>query len=101
VEPAELDAGTAVMKSSWLGPGPKVAQLEKDFCAYAGGGSFPAAVNSCTVALHLGMLAAEIKPGAEVIITPRTRAITPGHFAGRACQMDELVRLARNAQRPG
>jgi dTDP-4-amino-4,6-dideoxygalactose transaminase len=135
VEQAELDAVAAVMKSSWLGTGPKVAQFEKNFCAYKGGGTFPVAVNSCTAALHLSMLAAEIEPGSEVIttaltfcatvnsiihaglkpvladvdpvtmnidpqdverrITPRTRAIIPVHFAGRACQMDELVRIAR------
>jgi dTDP-4-amino-4,6-dideoxygalactose transaminase len=135
VEQAELDAVAAVMKSSWLGTGPKVAQFEKDFYAYKGGGTFPVAVNSCTAALHLSMLAAEIEPGSEVIttaltfcatvnsiihaglkpvladvdpvtmnidpqdverrITPRTRAIIPVHFAGRACQMDELVRIAR------
>jgi dTDP-4-amino-4,6-dideoxygalactose transaminase len=135
VEQAEMDAVAAVLKSSWLGTGPKVAQFEKDFCAYKGGGTFPVAVNSCTAALHLSMLASEIEPGAEVIttaltfcatvnsiihaglkpvladvdpvtmnidpqdverrITPRTRAIIPVHFAGRACQMDELVRIAR------
>jgi dTDP-4-amino-4,6-dideoxygalactose transaminase len=29
-------------------------------------------------------------------ITPRTRAIVPVHFAGRACNMNELVSLARD-----
>jgi dTDP-4-amino-4,6-dideoxygalactose transaminase len=30
----------------------------------------------------------------ERLITPRTRAILPVHFAGRACEMDELCALA-------
>jgi dTDP-4-amino-4,6-dideoxygalactose transaminase len=122
------------MKSSWLGTGPRVAQFEKDFCAYKGGSRFPVAVNSCTAALHLSMLASEFEPGSEIIttaltfcatvnsiihaglrpvladvdgrtmnidprdverrITPRTRAIIPVHFAGRACNMTELCRIA-------
>lgn len=31
----------------------------------------------------------------EAVITPRTRAIVPVHYAGVACEMDELVSIAR------
>lgn len=31
----------------------------------------------------------------EAAITPRTRAIVPVHYAGVACEMDELLRIAR------
>ncbi len=94
-----------------------------------------AAVNSCTAALHVSMVAANIEPGAEVIttpmtfcasvnaiihagltpvladvdpatqnidpdaieaaITPRTRAILPVHFAGRPCDMDPIMAIAK------
>src|SRR6266478_3334571 len=135
IESSEVEAVAAVIRSTWLGTGPKVAQFEKDFCAYKKGQGFPVAVNSCTAALHLSLLAAELEPGSEVIttaltfcatvnaiihagcapvladidpvtlnlepreverrITPRTRAIVPVHFAGRACNMEALGRIAR------
>jgi dTDP-4-amino-4,6-dideoxygalactose transaminase len=67
----EIDGVVAVMKSGWLGTGPKVAQLEEDFARYKGVGH-AAAVNSCTAALHLSLVAAGIGPGDEVITTPMT-----------------------------
>lgn len=122
------------LRSGWLGTGPKVAQLEREFRDYKGA-SYAVAVNSCTAALHLSMLAAGLGAGDEVIttaltfcatvntiihagatpvladvdpttfnidprdveakITSRTKAIVPVHFAGRACDMDELVTIAQ------
>ena len=125
----------ACMRSGWLGTGPRVAQFESDFAAFRGvKASVAAAVNSCTAALHVSMLAANLEPGAEVIttpltfcatvnaiihagltpvladvdaatqnidpdaikaaITPRTRAILPVHFAGRPCDMDQIMAIA-------
>jgi dTDP-4-amino-4,6-dideoxygalactose transaminase len=63
------------LETGWLGTGPKVAQLERDFRDYIGG-RFAVAVNSCTAALHLSMLAAGIGPGDEVITTPLTFCAT-------------------------
>lgn len=133
IEDAEVDEVVATMRSGWLGTGPKVARFEQAFRDYKGAG-YPVAVNSCTAALHLSILAAGLQPGDEVIttaltfcatvnaiihagatpvvadvdpvtmnmdpddvearITPRTRAILPVHFAGRACDMDRLMDLA-------
>jgi dTDP-4-amino-4,6-dideoxygalactose transaminase len=99
------------------------------------GTHFAIALNSCTAALHLSLLATGIKPGDEVIvptltfaatanmvihagampvfidceintmnieprdiekkITPKTKAIIPVHFAGRPCNMDAIVDIAR------
>ncbi len=59
------------LETGWLGTGPKVARFEQDFRAYKQAG-FAVAVNSCTAALHLSMLAANIGPGDEVITTPLT-----------------------------
>jgi len=122
------------LRTGWLGTGPKVAQFEREFRQYKGV-LYAVAVNSCTAALHLSMLAAGIGPGDEVIttaltfcatvntiihagatpvlvdvnpetfnidpeavaakITSHTKAIVPVHFAGRPCDMDALVTIAR------
>ncbi len=71
IEQAEIDEVVASLKSGWLGTGPKVARFERDFAAYKGV-SHAIAVNSCTAALHLSLLAANLKPGDEVITTALT-----------------------------
>lgn len=75
IEEAEIQEVVASMRSGWLGTGPKVARFEKDFARYKGA-SHAAALNSCTAALHLSILAAGIKPGDEVITTPMTFCAT-------------------------
>jgi dTDP-4-amino-4,6-dideoxygalactose transaminase len=63
------------LRSGWLGTGPKVAQLEREFRDYKEA-PYAVAVNSCTAALHLSMLAAGIGPGDEVITTALTFCAT-------------------------
>lgn len=75
IEEAEIQEVVASMKTGWLGTGPKVAQFEKDFANYKNA-QYAVAVNSCTAALHLSILAAGIKPGDEVITTPMTFCAT-------------------------
>src|SRR5918994_1612612 len=75
IEDAEIDEVVASMRAAWLGTGPKVARFEEAFAAYKGGHNV-AAVNSCTAALHLSLLAAGIGPGDEVITTALTFAAT-------------------------
>lgn len=73
IEQVEIDEVVACMQSGWLGTGPHVAQFERDFSAYQA--VLPgqvAAVNSCTAALHISMVAAGLEPGGEVITTPLT-----------------------------
>lgn len=123
------------LRSGWIGTGPKVARFEKDFAEYKGvNPDRVVAVNSCTAALHLSLIAAGIGAGDEVIttpltfcatvnaiihtgampvladvdpqtmnidpdavrrvISPRTKAILPVHFAGRPCKMDQLCSIA-------
>jgi len=75
IEPAEIDEVVSCLKSGWLGTGPKVAAFEKDFKVYCRA-PFATAVNSCTAALHLSILAAGLRPGDEVITTPLTFCAT-------------------------
>jgi len=63
------------LETGWLGTGPKVAQFEREFRDYAGA-SHAVAVNSCTAALHLSLLAAGVGPGDEVITTALTFCAT-------------------------
>ncbi len=131
----EIDEVVATLQSGWIGTGPKVARFEEEFSAMkAVNPNQVAAVNSCTAALHVSMVAADLNPGDEVLttamtfcatanaiihsgatpvlvdidpvtlnvdttqleksITPNTRAILPVHFAGRPCDMDEIMATA-------
>ena len=65
----------ASMKSGWLGTSRKVAPVQQEFAAYKCV-RFEAALNSCTAALHLSILAAGIKLGDEVITPPLTFCAT-------------------------
>src|SRR5262245_60681573 len=75
IEAAEIQEVVATLKSGWLGTGPKVADFERRFAAYQGA-HHAAAVNSCTAALHLSLLASGVGPGDEVITTALTFCAT-------------------------
>ncbi|MBM3245874.1 MAG: DegT/DnrJ/EryC1/StrS family aminotransferase [Candidatus Omnitrophica bacterium] len=134
IEQPEIDEVTATLKSGWIGTGERVACFEQNMRQYKGA-KYAAALNSCTSALHLSILAAGIKNGDEVIttamtfcatvnaivhagarpvladidpvtmnidpadvqrkITARTKAIVPVHFAGRPCDMDAIMDIAK------
>lgn len=72
---AEIDEVVDSLRSGWLGTGPKVARFERAFAVYKGAEQ-AVAVNSCTAALHLSLLAADLGPGDEVITTPLTFCAT-------------------------
>lgn len=55
-----------VLRSGWISQGPKVAEFERKFAAYVGA-PHAIAVSSCTTALHLAMIAADVREGDEVI----------------------------------
>jgi dTDP-4-amino-4,6-dideoxygalactose transaminase len=71
IEEDEINEVVATLRSGWLGTGPRVHRFEEEFRAYKGA-SYAVAVNSCTAALHLSMLAAGIGPGDEVITSALT-----------------------------
>ena len=65
------------LRSGWLGTGPKVARFESDFANYQGvNRNLVVGVNSCTAALHISLIAADLEPGDEVITTPLTFCAT-------------------------
>lgn len=113
--------------------GPKTIAFEEQIAEYTGA-KYAIAVNSCTAALHLSLLACGIGSGDEVItspytfastgnvivhsgakpvfadiqrdtfnidpekinevITSKTKAIIPVHFAGQPCDMKEIREIA-------
>ncbi len=75
LEEAEIDEVIGTLRSGWLSTGPKVSLFEDHFSNYIGT-QHALALNSCTAALHLSMLAAGVQPGDEVITTPLTFAAT-------------------------
>ncbi len=75
VEQDEQAAVLDVLQSGWLTTGPRTKQFERDFSAYVGT-RHAVALNSCTAALHLALLAHGVGPGDEVITTPLTFCAT-------------------------
>jgi len=77
IEETEIAEVVDSLRSGWLGTGPKVTRFERDFAAFKGvEENRVAAVNSCTAALHISLIAVGIGPGDEVITTPMTFAAT-------------------------
>ena len=75
IEQDEIDEVIDTLRSGWLGTGPRTARFEEEFAAYRGA-RHTAAVNSCTAAMHLALVALDLQPGDEVITTPVTFAST-------------------------
>jgi len=71
----EIAEVVATLESGWLTTGPRVAAFERAFAAYVGA-PHALAVNSCTAALHLSLLACGVGSGDEVITTPLTFCAT-------------------------
>ncbi|MGZ8475186.1 MAG: DegT/DnrJ/EryC1/StrS family aminotransferase [Candidatus Limnocylindria bacterium] len=71
----EIQEVEDVLRSGWLGTGPRVAQFEEAFRELKGA-DHAVALNSCTAALHIAMHAVGVGEGDEVITTPLTFAAT-------------------------
>ena len=66
----EVKAVEEVLKSGWIGLGPKTKEFEENFARYVGA-KYAIGVNSCTAALHLALKGMNVE-GGEVITTPMT-----------------------------
>ncbi len=73
IEEKEINEVVDALKSNWLSKGPKTMEFEKRFAQYVGA-KHAIAMNSCTAALHIALVANNIGEGDEVITTPLTFA---------------------------
>lgn len=90
IEEEDIAEVVATLRSGWIGTGPKVKKFEDMFREYEGT-KHAVAVASATAALHLSLLALELKPGDEVITTPMTFCATLNaiiHAGGRPVLVD-------------
>lgn len=77
----ERAAVDAVLRSGMLAQGTEVAEFEREFSDVLLNGRAAVAVNSGTSGLHLGLLAAGVGPGDEVIVPSFTFAATANSVA--------------------
>jgi len=67
VPESAIAAVSEVLRSRWIGQGPKVDEFERQFSRQIAGGRPSVAVSSCTAALHLAYILAGIEPGDTVL----------------------------------
>ena len=77
----EREAVDRVLRSGMVAQGPEVAAFEQEFSAHFVPGRPSVAVNSGTAGLHLGLLAAGVGAGDEVIVPSFTFAATGNSVA--------------------
>ncbi|MGA9097610.1 MAG: DegT/DnrJ/EryC1/StrS aminotransferase family protein, partial [Methanotrichaceae archaeon] len=75
IEEDEINEVVDTLRSGWLTMGPKTQEFERLISKYTGA-RHTVAVNSCTGALHLSLIALGVGCGDEVITTPYTFAAT-------------------------
>ncbi|MBI4040658.1 MAG: DegT/DnrJ/EryC1/StrS family aminotransferase [Deltaproteobacteria bacterium] len=80
LESQDVACVTEVLKSGWIGTGPKTKLFENEFCRFTGA-KHAIALNSCTAGLHLALQAIGIQPGDEVITSPLTFCATANVIA--------------------
>ena len=78
---AEIDAVVESIRNGWLTTGPRVREFEETF-ARAAGVKHAIALNSCTAALHVGLIAAGVGAGDEVVMPSLT------FVAGAQCALE-------------
>ena len=76
----ERAAVDRVLQTGMMAQGPEVKAFEEEFAQFVGGRKC-IAVNSGTSALHLGFIAAGLKPGDEVIVPSFSFAATANSVA--------------------
>jgi len=97
LEEADIEAVAETYRSGWLSTGPRTAELEEGFAAYAGS-AHAVALSSCTAALHLGCLAAGLQEGDEVVVPSLTFVATVN--AIRYCGAVPVFAEIRSLEQP-
>ena len=93
----ECDAVAAILKSGWIGLGPKTAEFESKFAEYIGA-PYAVGLNSATAALDLATLLAGVGPGDEVIV-PTITFVSTAHavmYRGARCIFADVDRETLN-----
>jgi len=67
----EIALVAETIRSGWITQGPRVRELEAEFCTRTGA-AHAIAVSNCTTALHLALLVLDVGPGDEVIVPPHS-----------------------------
>jgi dTDP-4-amino-4,6-dideoxygalactose transaminase len=75
IDECEKNSVIQTLESNWITTGPKVKEFEKKFSEYIGC-KHSVALNSCTAALHLSLVANNISLGDEVIVPIMTFTAT-------------------------
>ncbi len=73
----EIEEVSEVIKSGWIGLGPKTQEFEESLQKYLGA-TYVTATNSATAALHLALILAGVKEGDEVI-SPSFTFVSTNH----------------------
>src|SRR5688572_2113023 len=83
VDDDDIQAVTAVLRSSYLTQGPIIDDFERKVREQVGA-KYAVAVSSCTAGLHLAALAAGVGPGKSLITSPITfvASANAGLYAG-------------------
>ncbi|HEX6573345.1 MAG TPA: DegT/DnrJ/EryC1/StrS family aminotransferase [Gemmatimonadaceae bacterium] len=71
ISEAAISAASEVLRSGWLGLGPRTREFETKFAEYVGA-QHCVGLNSCTSAIHLALHVLDLPEGSEVITTPLT-----------------------------
>lgn len=94
----EITSVAKVIKSGWIGSGPKTKEFEEKFISYVGS-PYGVALNSASAAIHLALIASGISKGDEVI-TPSFTFVATNHpilmLSGRPvfCDIDRKTLCA-------
>ncbi|MCA9729711.1 MAG: DegT/DnrJ/EryC1/StrS family aminotransferase [Candidatus Eisenbacteria bacterium] len=86
----EIAEVVEVLRSGWIGTGPRVGRFEEQFRDYVGA-RHAVALNSCTAGLHLSLIALGAQSGDEVIVPTMTFAATANsvcHVGARPVLVD-------------
>ena len=75
IDDSNIQSVVDTLKSGWIGTGPKSHLFEQKIAQYKSV-SHAIAVNSCTAALHLSLIALQLQPGDEVITSSMTFCAT-------------------------
>lgn len=71
ISEAAIQNAAEVLRSGWLGLGPRTREFEQKFAAYVGA-PHCVGLNSCTSAIHLALHVLDLPKESEVITTPLT-----------------------------